>query len=217
MNTDIPASASEVTKKKILDTAERLFAKNGYRGTSMRAITGKAGVNVAAINYHFGSKKALLEEVIKRRIIPLNQVRKKRIEEVIAAARNKNRAPEIRDVLTAFIEPTIAFRESEPGAKDFMSFIGRSITDPDDTVRRTFHRTILPMIQLLFKTIREALPGKTDEQIFWGMNFTMGALFHTMHVCGSPRMEFAGIRTDISAGKLVDMIIPFVTSGMKSI
>jgi AcrR family transcriptional regulator len=217
MNKESVVPASVETKKKILDTAEALFARNGYRGTSMRAITGKAGVNVAAVNYHFGSKKALLEEVIKRRIIPLNHARKKRLEKVIEDARRRRRAPDIRDVLCAFIEPTIEFRESEPGARDFVAFIGRSITDPDDTVRKTFHRTILPMMQLFFRTMRDALPGKSDEQIFWGMNFTMGALFHTMHICGSPRTEFLGFRTDISAGRLVDMLIPFVTSGMKAL
>ncbi|HDH50886.1 MAG TPA: TetR/AcrR family transcriptional regulator, partial [Nitrospirae bacterium] len=52
------------TKQKIMDTAEHLFARDGYRGTSLRAITGKAGVNLAAVNYHFGSKTSLLETVI---------------------------------------------------------------------------------------------------------------------------------------------------------
>ena len=60
------SQAQSDTKQRILDAAEYLFAHDGYRGTSLRAITGKAKVNLAAVNYHFGSKGALLEEVIKR-------------------------------------------------------------------------------------------------------------------------------------------------------
>ena len=204
------------TREKILDAAEYLFAHNGYRGTTMRAITGKGGVNLAAVNYHFGSKKALLEEVIKRRMLPLNHTRRKRLEEVRNAARSKGKSPDIRAVLTAFIEPTILFRESEPGAKNFITFIGRSFADPDDTVRMVFHQIINPMAQLLFETISEALPDKPREMIFWRLHFTMGSLFHTMHVCGNIKPGFMGMKTDIDAKSLVNLIIPYVTAGMKA-
>jgi AcrR family transcriptional regulator len=118
------------TKEKILDAAEYLFARDGYRGTSLRAITGKAGVNLAAVNYHFGSKKILVEEVIKRRIVPLNNIRKKRLEEIREASVQKKKKPDIRAVLAAFIEPTLFFKESNPEAEHFFTFIGRSMSDP---------------------------------------------------------------------------------------
>lgn len=204
------------TKQKILDTAEALFSVNGYRGTSMRAITSRAKVNIAAVNYHFGSKKALLEEVIRRRMLPLNQERKKRLEEVRDAARTKGKTPDIKEVLTAFIEPTILFRESKPGAKNFITFIGRSFADPDDTVRKVFHRVINPMAHLLFETVCEALPQQSHARIFWRLHFTMGALFHTMHICGNIKPEFMGMKTDIDAKSLVNQIIPYVTAGMKA-
>jgi AcrR family transcriptional regulator len=204
------------TSEKILNAAEYLFAHNGYRGTTMRAITGKAGVNLAAVNYHFGSKKTLLEEVIKRRMLPLNQTRRIRLEEVRNAAQSKGEPPDIRDVLLAFIEPTILFRESEPGAKNFITFIGRSFADPDDTVRTVFHQVINPMAQLLFETISEALPDKPRDLIFWRLHFTMGSLLHTMHVCGNVKPGFMGMNTDIDAKSLVNLIIPYVTAGMKA-
>jgi AcrR family transcriptional regulator len=204
------------TKKRILDTAEALFARNGYRGTSLRAITGKANVNLASVNYHFGSKKALLEEVIKRRMLPLNKIRRKKLERVRDDARTKGKQPDIKAVLTAFIEPTILFRESEPGAKDFVTFIGRSFADPDDTVRRVFHQIVSPMAQLLFDTVSEALPDQPRDLIFWRLHFTMGALFHTMHICGNIKPGFMNMSTDIDAVSLVKVIIPYVTAGMKA-
>ena len=204
------------TRQQILDAAESLFARDGFRGTSLRSITGRAGVNLASVNYHFGSKKSLLEEVIKRRILPLNIIRQKSLEEVRKTARAKGEAPEIKAVLTAFIEPTMLFKESEPGAKEFITFIGRSLSDPDDTVRMAIHNVINPMAQFLFKTVCEALPGMSKDLIFWRLNFTMGALFHTMHISGISGSGMMGMKTDIDAKALVDLIIPYVTAGMKA-
>ncbi len=206
------------TKQRIIDAAEILFASKGFRGTSLRAITDKAKVNLAAVNYHFGSKKALLEAVIKRRIQPLNQVRRKRLEEVRNAAGQKGKKPDIKAVLDAFIEPTFLFRESEPGAKDFITFIGMSFADPDDTVRKVFVRFIKPLFQFLFETVCEALPGLPREVIFWRLQFTMGALFHTLHVSGNIDMEDMEQLNvhDLDANSLINLIIPYVTAGMKA-
>ena len=81
------------TKTRILDAAENLFAARGYHNTSLREITKEAGVNLAAVNYHFGSKEALLRAVIKRRLVPLNQVRTRRLHEVREKARREKRRP----------------------------------------------------------------------------------------------------------------------------
>jgi AcrR family transcriptional regulator len=204
------------TKQRILDASEILFAANGFRGTSLRAITCMAKVNLAAVNYHFGSKTSLLEEVIKRRILPLNKIRRKRLEEVQEDAVKKGKNPDIRAVLYAFIEPTLLFRESGPGAKNFITFIGRSFADPDDTVRKVFVRFITPMFQLLYKTVWKALPDLTQETLFWRLQFTLGSLFHMMHICGNINMEPFNIKTDLDANSLIDLIIPYVTAGMKA-
>jgi len=203
------------TKQSILDAAEFLFATQGFRGASLRAITGKASVNVAAVNYHFGSKKSLLKAVIKRRILPLNQLRRQRLEEVRERAKKKGRTPDAKDILYAFIQPTLQFRETEPGAKEFVTFIGRSFADPDNTVRKVFIQFIKPMFQLLQEAMHEALPQNTHNQIFWRLQFTMGALFHTMHICSDVTMEQLNISA-LDAEALTELILPYVTAGMKA-
>ena len=65
--------AQSETVERILDAAEQLFAEKGFSETSLRLITSKAGVNLAAVNYHFGSKDALFQAVLVRRVEPLNQ------------------------------------------------------------------------------------------------------------------------------------------------
>lgn len=203
------------TKQSILDAAEFLFATQGFRGTSLRAITGKAKVNLAAVNYHFGSKRALLEEVIKRRILPLNQVRRQRLADVRETAKKNKKKPDTTDILYAFIQPTLQFRETEPGAKEFLTFIGRSFADPDNTVRKVFVQFIKPMFKLLQESMCEALPQYPQNQLFWRLQFTMGALFHTLHICGDIYMEQLNI-DDLDASTLTDLIIPYVTAGIKA-
>ena len=64
-----------VTKDKILDAAEALFMEHGFEATSLRSITTAAAVNLAAVNYHFGSKEELFQAVLTRRLDPMNQER----------------------------------------------------------------------------------------------------------------------------------------------
>ncbi len=202
------------TKGKILDSAEHLFAKGGYKGASMRAITGKAGVNLAAVNYHFGSKKALLEEVIKRRILPLNKIRKLKLEAVRQKARLGGKVPDVREVLRAFLEPTLRFMDSEQGAGDFIALIGRSMSDPDNTVRTIFHRHIISMFHLLFDVISESLPGLSREVLFWRIHFVLGSMYHTMIVCCTGFKELERFKTDTCT--LTEYLLEFLTEGVKA-
>src|SRR3546814_17821279 len=77
---------SSSTREAILDTAETLFAQQGHDGTSMRQITSEAGVNLAAVNYHFGSKEALVQAVLKRRLAILNQERLRLLDDLATQA-----------------------------------------------------------------------------------------------------------------------------------
>ena len=146
------------TKSRILDAAEKLFARDGYHITSLRGLTEQANVNLAAVNYHFGSKEGLLQAVIARRLVPLNKIRQQKIETVTTQAAADGKLPSAADLLHAFIEPTLAFRNSGPGAKDFIALIGRSLSEPDETVRNYFIRQVLPVFKLLFSGLQKALP-----------------------------------------------------------
>src|ERR687884_1611729 len=75
------------TRTRILDAAEALFMQHGFEGTSMRLLTGKAEVNLAAVNYHFGSKDALIEALFRRRLDPMNAARVAALEQLEAESR----------------------------------------------------------------------------------------------------------------------------------
>ena len=217
MKREKPARLQKTTKERILDAAEHLFAWNGFRGTSLRAITGTAGVNLAAVNYHFGTKEALLEAVLERRIIPLNQMRRENLERVREEARRRRRKPLVHDLVLAIIKPTLDFLTSVPRAEDFTAIVTRSFLDPDDTVRRIFFRQVKPVFELIFAGFSEALPDLSKKVLLWRLHFLFGAFSQAMYLCISRYDEaLIDLPLDSDAETITAMFLPFITAGMES-
>lgn len=218
------------TKQLILDTAERLFAQKGFHATSMRDITGTAGVNLSSVNYHFGSKDALLESVFERRLVPLNEKRMEALRNVVENAKTKRKRPKVHEIMRAFIDPTIRFRESGEGAEDFIALVGQSLAAQDGTVRRVFIQRIIPVFGFLTAALREALPDLPEKKLAWRLHFAMGALSQTMHACtGTCHTEMAKLEdnniksmmtalchSSTTSEELSEMLTSFIVAGMEA-
>ncbi len=204
------------TKTRILDAAEKLFAGKGFHGTSLRDITKDAGVNLAAVNYHFGSKDALFEEVFKRRFLPINRFRQEELEKIRENARRENLRPAARDVLQAFLAPVLHFRETEPGAAAFITLVGRTISEPDDRLREILMGQFRPNFFLSFSILCEALPHIPRDVLFWRLQFSIGAMSHTLFMLNYPKVFPDGAIPVLDAVTITDMIVSFVTAGMET-
>ena len=204
------------TKERILDAAEHLFAAEGFHNSSLRAITGNAKANVAAVNYHFGSKEALLEAVFERRLVPLNRLRREKLEAIRQAARQSGSHPLTAEVLRAFVEPTLSFRDSGPGAEAFVRLVGRAIAEPDDTLRKIFMRQMEPIFYLLYDTLRDALPQFSQNTLFWRLHFALGAMSHTMCMAGLFQLLPPGVTPPTDAASLTTLLLDFITAGMEA-
>ena len=204
------------TKNMILDAAERLFAREGFHNTSLRAITGEAGVNLAAVNYHFGSKVGLLDKVFERRLLPLNKVRQDKLQAVRDASRQENRQPGVKETLQTFIEPTLHFRDSGPGAKDFITLVGRSLSEPNDTARNIFIHHMEPLLFLLIDTLRKALPDLSADLVFWRLQFALGSMSHILRMTGKWQSFPEDISPDSDTELMTRRIMDFITSGMEA-
>ena len=125
------------TRDRILDVAERMFGERGFPATSLRDITTEAGVNVASVNYHFGSKEALLAEVLERRLKPINERRLELLDAVEAQAGDG--PPELEAVVRAFLSPPFhsqrVWGEKGPG---FLRLVGRIHSETNEEFRATF-------------------------------------------------------------------------------
>lgn len=204
------------TKTRILNAAEHLFARNGYHGTSLRMITTKAKANLAAVNYHFGSKESLIKAVIKRKLLPLNQLRTKRLKEVLKKAKQDNTRPDAQETLAAFIEPSLNFRNSSPNAKDFITLIARAMADPNDTARNIFIKQVMPVFNLLHKCISKALPEIDPKTLHWRLHFMIGSLSHTMHNLDKLPIPKDMQTSDNTHQDITEMLLTFLTAGVKA-
>ena len=203
------------TKQRILDAAEHLFARDGYHATSLRGITTTADANLAAVNYHFGSKEALLEAVIVRRLDPLNEIRRGQLEALLQKAELAGELPSCREVLRAFVEPTLRLRQQGSEAEDFIALIGRTLAEPRGIAMSIFLRHMQPLLQRIFQALALSLPALTEQDLFWRMHFTMGCLSHIMRCHERYSMVPENVNIDLPVGELIEQFLDFTTAGME--
>ncbi len=204
------------TKQRILDAAEHLFANDGYHATSLRSITSAAEANLAAVNYHFGSKEALLEAVIERRLGPLNELRRSQLERLLQQAEKKSELPSCRDILRTFVEPTLRLRQQGSGSEDFISLIGRILAEPKGLAMSIFMRHMEPLMAQLFETLISSLPELPRQTVLWRVHCLIGSLSHIMRCheryCLVP--EVVSVNMDVETE--VELFLDFATAGMEA-
>jgi AcrR family transcriptional regulator len=164
------------TRSRILDVAEQLFSEQGFDRVSIRDITRKARVNLAAINYHFGSKEDLIAAIFERRVVPVNEAR---IAALDAVERSARKHPKLESILEAFIRPTVPASSVAPrGEKAFSKLFGRCLSEPSPEIEALLKRQFEPLVERLDAALMKALPHLSRSEIFWCMKFTFGALHH---------------------------------------
>jgi AcrR family transcriptional regulator len=163
------------TKQKILDAAERLIAEQGYAATSLRQIIGEAGVNLASVHYHFGSKEELLDGLVMRKVGAVNERRLEVLSQYESEAGGKP-VPVVK-ILDAFLTPMGAVASKNP---QFVRVMGRVVAEGllPGLLEKNFQ-----VVQVrFFGALRKALPLLPDEEFRARTHFMIGLVAHTM--CG---------------------------------
>ncbi|MCP4407965.1 MAG: TetR/AcrR family transcriptional regulator [Gammaproteobacteria bacterium] len=167
------------TKDLILNAAEALFAEHGFGSTSLRKITTKAGVNLASVNYHFGSKEALINAVFERRIVPMNQQRIERLKGLQEDYSGRSIPLEV--LIETFIGPAMALAADQgKGGAVFIRLLGRSYTEPSATLQQAIRGLYGPVIERFKLAFSQVLPELPPEEIYWRMHFMVGLLAYMM-------------------------------------
>ena len=185
------------TQGRLLNAAEALFIDAGYAGMSARAIADKAGVNIAAMGYHFGSKQGLLEAVLIRRIAPINTSRRLRL-----AAVPERRAESIRAILHAFLWP-VFFNEHEAPARRLM---GRVMTEPADVVEPLLNFVFSDVIEQFVVAAAACFPKQDRALIAQKFSFVVGALNLTV-LRPSERLFGPAPATEVSFDRLLNFSV----------
>lgn len=162
------------TKARILDAAEDIFIECGFEAMSLRQITSRAGVNLAAVNYHFGSKEALIHAMLSRRLDRLNDERLKLLERFDAQL-----GPRLtcEHVLGAMFIPALRLsRDPRVGGRAFLKLLGRAYTDPSAFIHNFLNGHYASVAERFFEAFQRALPHLPREELGWRLHFAIGAL-----------------------------------------
>lgn len=166
-------------KLRLVEAAERLFAENGFEVVSVRDITQAAGGNVAAVNYHFGSRDGLVEVVMTRYITPVNEERLARLD----AAEQKwaDQAVPIEEVVDAFVRPLITqVEKSELSEQLFYRLVGRIFGSHGNAIPAGIEAQISVLIGRFTQALGRSLPTLAQEDLVWRMHFVVGAMIHML-------------------------------------
>ncbi len=197
-----------ITRTRILDAAEELFMQHGFEGTSMRQLTSRAGVNLAAVNYHFGSKDALIEAVFRRRLDPMNAAR------IAALDRLEDFSAE--SIIRAFIGPSLRLIEdAKGGGRNFIRLLGRTYTEPAKKMRVLIGQMYAPAMERYKAALERALPQMPKDELVWRMHFMFGTLAYTLAATDTVQL-IAGCKPEdrYDAALLEERLATFLLAGL---
>lgn len=205
---------SATTKERILDAAERLFAEKGVDATSLRKVTGAAGVNVAAIHYHFGSKEELLRAVIGRRFDPVNQERLKRLDRLEAAASE----PSVEDILRAFLEPALEMLDALGEQSALLArLVARIYSDASEPLKNVLVSQFGDIFARFVGALMEALPELPPAEVVLRFQYTAGVLHQSLSIIELPVAEVSPVELPaLDTEDMLQRMVSFVAAGLRA-
>ena len=200
-------------RERILEVAERLFAEHGMSGVGLRAITTEAGVNLASIAYHFGSKDGLLEALFAQRAAPIAQERLR----LLAQCYESTETPTLEDILDAFLRPALVLgMQPQFGGPAFVKLRARLATEPETLSRKILSKAFDLSSKKFIDAIAAALPQQPRAEIEWRFHFMLGAMFYTMANSGRIQALTSGRIDPGNVKRALHHMIPFLAAGFRS-
>ncbi|WP_395648484.1 TetR/AcrR family transcriptional regulator [Thermomonas sp.] len=195
------------TKDRILHAAEDLFAQQGFASTSLRQVTSRADVNIAAVNYHFGSKDNLINEVFRRRMDEMSAQRIAALQQAIDTAPGK-----LEPILAAFVEPALAMAQDRHGGGAFIRVIARAYAESNAGLRKFLSDQYGHVPRAFAKAIHACVPELSKEELYRRLDFLSGALTYAMADFGLIKRP-AGVSDATHRQRAAKALIRFAVAG----
>ncbi|MEL7311841.1 MAG: TetR/AcrR family transcriptional regulator [Pseudomonadota bacterium] len=209
------APRSNETKQRILDAAEKLFAKEGFAGVTVRQIMREAGADVALAYYHFDSKRDLFDAVLMRRADHMNDVRHAALDAV--EQRHPDDAPSVQEIIEAFTQPLLKLlAEDHDTWRDYFALIAQINNSPQwggELMTRFFD----PLVRRFMDAIRRAMPEADDVDLFWCYHFLSGALTLTFAETGRIDNLSQGLCKSNDMSAISERLPGFIAAGFRRI
>ncbi|HSC78741.1 MAG TPA: TetR/AcrR family transcriptional regulator [Chitinolyticbacter sp.] len=207
------AKAQE-TSTRILDAAEVLFVEHGFDATSMRMITQTAGVNIAAVNYYFGSKDGLFKAVFERRAEPFARLTLGQLDEIEAGGA----VPSTRQITEAFVAASATMgSDSSLGGQLFVRLLGRTFVEPHPILKESMPRRYGEVTRRYIAAYQRALPQLSDAEVHWRFHFLTSAMFNAFAGNNVLRLFMTQPLVNARDPQLIArMLLPFIEAGLNA-
>ena len=208
------AGPASDTKSRLLRVAERLFAEHGFDGVSVRQLTAAAGVNLAAVNYHFGSKEGLLAAIFEERCRPMNEERLRRLGDCDERA---TRPPMLEQIIAAFIAPALASSADRGGGRAAFTRLRATLSVEHNEVARTLiTRYFDATSQRFVSALGKAVPRLSRAELYWRFHFLLGALYYSMINPSRIAHLSDGLCDASDVEAVLTQMVPFIAAGFRA-
>lgn len=201
-------------KDRLLDTAEGLFCERGFKGTSIRDIAASADCNIASVNYYFGSKEKLYEEVWHRHLIPMRDVRIASIKKVMSQAEAQ---PNLEDLLKSFADTFVGSMVDTSMASRLSKLMAREYIDSHLPTNMFINEIIKPTMTAMHKAIMKTCPDLDESKVLLVIFSVIGQLVHIVHV--KTMFEHGGDDSSLpifDSNEAIDHIVKFSAAGIRA-
>lgn len=203
--------SAEATRERIMDAADRLFGAHGFRGTSVRALTREAGVNLAAVNYHFGSKHELLRATLSRHFEAINAERIARLDALEATHPRGNIDP--AELARALVVPAFEFSHASPDNSLVIQRLSALLhSEPMEILRPMLEEIFGELLQRFERSLRRAIPQLDERTVKLRLGFAIGCMVSQISGRQPPMLEVG----DLSEAERIEQLVRFLASGLSA-
>jgi len=204
-----------LTKARLLDVAERLFADHGIDGASLRQITKEAGVNLGAVNYHFRTKEGLMVTVFNRRFGPLKQEQLNLLKQ--AEQQAGEGASTVEKVLEALLMPALRLAKAADTERQIaMKLIGRIVTEPNPRIQDLLCSQQAEVRTAFTDALRRSLPQLSSADLTWRLELLWGALAFVLCNPGGMERATGGVCNPADTQAVLAQMIAFFSAGLRA-
>jgi len=200
------------TRQRLLEAAERLFGSLGFAETSLRALTSAAETNLAAVNYHFGSKEGLFKEVVQGVVAPVNRERLRLLDELESRSETGD-SPQLDEILRAFFGPALALGTRPDAQGERLRKLMGRIRFEGSAVDESVHEVFEEVEGRFGPAFMRALPHLSPKGLFWRLHFALGVMCSTMFNPNQVQLISDGLCNPTDVQETLDQMVRFVSAG----
>jgi len=201
-------------KSRLLDAAEELFCEHGFKGTSIRDIAASAGCNIASVNYYFGSKEGLYEEVWHRHLIPMRDARIASINKVMSQTDSR---PSLEYLLRSFADTFVGSMVDTSKASRLSKLMAREYIDSRLPTDMFVNEVMTPTITAMHNALVKTCPDLGESKIMPVVFSLIGQLVHLVHVKAMFEQGGGDFNLPIfDSNEIVDHIVKFSAAGIRA-